>query len=184
MGIMNIRNTSNLSMELPDTPGLSLETNRRSLDFPPEILVQVFSILAPSTNLYLQPTLHSCALVSRLWYSAAVQPLYDCPFISGANFNLFVNTICPSINSHVKTNGLADMVKRLDMSRLIHDGSKSLTARILRRCKNNLEEFVAPQASFAYVYRVPCRATDVSITYHPTASTPLPPCQNVLISVG
>lgn len=46
------------------------------------------------------------------------------------------------------------MVKILDMSMLVHNGSKSLTARILRRCKESLEEFVAPQVSFAYVPKV------------------------------
>ena len=37
------------------------------------------------------------------------------------------------------------------MSGLVHNGSKSLTARLLGRVKKRLEEFVAPQASFAYV---------------------------------
>ena len=35
------------------------------------------------------------------------------------------------------------------MSRLVHNSSRSLTARLLGRLKPNLEEFVAPQASFA-----------------------------------
>lgn len=35
------------------------------------------------------------------------------------------------------------------MSGLVHNGSKSLTARLLGRVKKRLEEFVAPQASFA-----------------------------------
>lgn len=136
-------------MELLATQQVDRETNQRALGLPPEILVQVFSILSSTRNS--QPTLHSCTLVSRLWYSAAVQALYESPHITGKNFNQFVNTVCPSINFHVKKNGLADMVKRLNMSMLVYDGSKSLTARILRRCKENLEEFVAPQASFAYV---------------------------------
>lgn len=37
------------------------------------------------------------------------------------------------------------------MSGLVHNGSKSLTARLLGRVKGRMEEFVAPQASFAYV---------------------------------
>ena len=36
------------------------------------------------------------------------------------------------------------------MSGLVHNGSKSLTARLLGRVKNNLDEFIAPQASFGY----------------------------------
>lgn len=80
-----------------------------------------------------------------------MQALYECPIVVGRNFDLFVNTMCPSVNVHVKKNGLAIMVKRLDMRMLVHDKSKNLTPRILQRCKENLEEFVAPQAPFAYV---------------------------------
>ncbi|MCJ1269660.1 hypothetical protein MMC22_009552 [Lobaria immixta] len=135
-------------MELPDTQQFSRETNRqRSLALPPEILIHIFSTLSRTKNS--QPTLHSCTLVSRLWYSPAVQALYECPIVVGRNFDLFVNTMCPSVNVHVKKNGLAILVKRLDMRMLVHDKSKSLTPRILQRCKENLEEFVAPQAPFA-----------------------------------
>ena len=41
------------------------------------------------------------------------------------------------------------MVRVLDMGNLVHDGSKSLTARLLGRVKEGLEELRAPQASFA-----------------------------------
>ena len=44
------------------------------------------------------------------------------------------------------------------MSGLVHNGSKSLTARLLGRVKKRLEEFVAPQASFAYVMHLICGA--------------------------
>jgi len=43
------------------------------------------------------------------------------------------------------------LVRVLDMSMLVHNGSRSLTARILGRLKGSLEYFVAPQASFASV---------------------------------
>lgn len=69
--------------------------------------------------------------------------------ITGNNFNAFVRAICPSVNAHIRRNGLAELVRRLDMSSLVHNGSKSLTARLLGRVKTRLEEFVAPQASFA-----------------------------------
>lgn len=150
IGVINTPNTfSGLDMELSfsHTPEFNREAHRR--DLPPEILFQIFSLLSGTQN---QSTLHSCTLVSRLWYSAAVQALYIGPSIGSKNLSLFVSTICPSINSHVKKNGLADMVKSLDMGMVEQIGSKSLTARILRRCKDNLEEFVAPQANFAYVY--------------------------------
>ena len=51
---------------------------------------------------------------------------------------------------------VAELVRVLDMSRLVHNGSKSLTTRILGRVKGNLEEFVAPQAPFAFVWIYAC----------------------------
>lgn len=77
--------------------------------------------------------------------------LYDTPNITGKNYSSFVNAICPSVNAHIRRNGLSELVRRLDMSGLVHNGSKSLTARLLGRMKGRLEEFVAPQASFACV---------------------------------
>lgn len=44
---------------------------------------------------------------------------------------------------------MAELVKKLNMGELVHDGSKSLTARLLGRLKGNLTSFVAPQASFS-----------------------------------
>lgn len=150
MGISNTPNTySGFDMELPFSDTLEFNREAHRCGLPPEILFQIFSLLSGPQN---QSTLHACTLVSRLWYSAAVQALYIGPSIGTKNLNLFVSTICPSINSHVKKNGLADMVKSLDMGMAEQIGSKSLTARILRRCKENLEEFVAPRANFAYVY--------------------------------
>lgn len=113
---------------------------------PPEILQQIFSHLVGH-----QKTLHACSLTSPSWYSASIAYLFENPMITGKNYNSFVRAICPSVNAHVRRNGLAELVRRLDMSSLVHNGSKSLTARLLGRVKTRLEEFVAPQASFAYV---------------------------------
>ena len=112
---------------------------------PIEILEQVISYI-PSSS---QSTLHAATLVSRSWYSAAIKHLYYSPTISSKNFELFVKSICPSVNAHIRRNGLAELVQVLDMSRLLHDASKSMTARILGRVKNNLKVLIAPQASFA-----------------------------------
>ena len=112
---------------------------------PPEILQSIFSHVKD------QFSLHASTLVSRTWYKSATPFLYAKPIIDGSNFDAFVRAICPSVNAHIRINGLAELVRRLDMSRLVHNGSKSLTARILGRVKGRLEEFVAPQASFAYV---------------------------------
>lgn len=71
------------------------------------------------------------------------------PHVTGANFDKFVTTVCPSKNAHIRQSALAGFVKKLDMGELVHDGSKSLTARILGRLKATLAEFRAPQASFS-----------------------------------
>lgn len=117
-----------------------------NVQLPQELLQQIFSYLYGD-----QKTLHACSLTSSSWYSASIAYLYDNPLITGKNYSPFVQAICPSVNAHVRRNGLAELVRRLDMSSLVHNGSKSMTARLLGRVKMRLEEFVAPQASFAYV---------------------------------
>lgn len=125
---------------------MSVEIISVPISLPPEILEHVLSqIPIPS-----QRTFYAAALVSRVWYSAAIKYLYHSPKIIGRNFDLFIRSVCPSINAHVRYNGLADLIRKLDMSALVHSGSKSLTARLLGRVKYNLEEFIAPQASFGY----------------------------------
>ena len=96
-----------------------------------------------------QHSLYACTLLSRQWFQIAVPFLYEHPNLEGNVFDPFVKAICPSINLHVKDTPLARLVKVLDMGRLVHQGSKSITARLLGRVKENLEEFVAPQVSFA-----------------------------------
>lgn len=119
----------------------------REVDLPLEIIYQIISYIPRRKEN--QKTLWACSLVSRSWYSATIRTLYSRPYIQGRNFQEFVAVICPSKNAHVRRSQLAEMVKALDMGTLVHDGSKSLTARILGRLKGNLEEFVAPQASFS-----------------------------------
>jgi hypothetical protein len=74
---------------------------------------------------------------------------YRRPQIYGNNYQSFVSTISPS-STNIKPSPLASLVKRLDLSHLVHHGKPSQTARLLRRTQNSLEEFVAPQASFGY----------------------------------
>ncbi len=141
---------------LNPTKAMSTPISNAGMVFlPTEIILHILSYL-PNTSSS-QPTLSSCCLVSRQWYSAAVPQLYEHPRISGKNFSSFVRTVCPSVNAHIRKSELAELVRILDMGNLVHDGSKSLTARLLGRMKGGLEEFVAPQASFAYV-RPPSRA--------------------------
>ena len=128
---------------------LSMSRSLKSptVPLPPEVILHILSHIPyyPSS----QKILYNCCLVSRSWYSAAILRLYHTPRFTGKNYLLLVRTICPSINAHIRKSELANFVRRLDMSRLVHDGSKSLTGRLLGRVKKGLEEFVAPQSSFA-----------------------------------
>lgn len=133
---------------IPEQNLSSLLTSDRYLNLPPEILLNITSYIPYQERP--QQTLHAASLVSRSWYSAAVLLLYRKPYITGKNFKLFVATVCPSINAHIRKSKLANMVRGLDMGNLVHEGSKSLTARLLGRLKAGLEEFRAPQSSFAY----------------------------------
>lgn len=116
------------------------------IHLPDEILVQILDYV--SSSYYSQITLASCCRLSHQWFTAAVPYLYRHPNLYGNKFDPFIRAICPSINLHVRKSPLASLVKVLDMSGLVHQGSKSVTARLLGRTKNSLEEFVAPQASF------------------------------------
>lgn len=78
-----------------------------------------------------------------------ISTLYEAPHLTGAAYTLFVRTICPSVIPRIKKSELAGLVKTLDLSLIVHQGSKSTTARLLGRTKANLTIFVAPQASFA-----------------------------------
>lgn len=113
---------------------------------PDEIILQITEHI--STFRSSQKTLASCCLLSRQWYSASVPFLYTHPWVEGKNFDPFVGAIVPSLNLHVRKSPLAEFVRILDMSHLVHSGNKATTARLLGRTKGNLEEFVAPQASF------------------------------------
>lgn len=120
---------------------------RAQCHLPNEIIVQILSYVERQRES--QHSLASCCLLSRQWYQAAVPLLYAYPRLYGKNFDPFVRAICPSINLHVRKSPLAELVRSLDMGRLVHQGSKSMTARLLGRTKGNLEEFIAPQATFA-----------------------------------
>src|SRR5690242_15457905 len=82
----------------------------------------------------------------RQWYDVAIQPLYDSPYLTGRAYELFVRTICPSVLAHIKKQNLANLVRVLDLSHIIHQGTKSTTARLLGRTKAGLQIFIAPQA--------------------------------------
>lgn len=124
-----------------------------------------------------QKTLWACCLVSRSWYTASIEHLYNRPLLNNRNFDLFVRTIAPAASttySHSPSSakstassssssspqnprprrrvGLEKLIKHLDMSGLSYESSKSLTARLIRRTKDSLESFAAPAITFSYVF--------------------------------
>lgn len=119
----------------------------REVPLPQEILSQILAFIPRRKET--QCIFWACTLVCRSWYSASIAILYERPWLHGGNFNEFVATVCPSKNAHIRQSALAVFVRRLDMGELVHNASKSLTARLLGRLKGNIEQFVAPQASFA-----------------------------------
>jgi hypothetical protein len=136
------------TQELPPTvPAIIPSHSGREVLLPSEIISHILSYIPRRENM--QSTFWACSLVSRAWYSASIALLYNRPYVNGGNFSEFVRTVCPSKNAHIRQSTLAVLVRKLDMGELVHNASRSLTARLLGRLKGNIEEFVAPQASFA-----------------------------------
>lgn len=146
-----LRRRSSYSIEAPVTK-LSAEKLTllnpppREIMLPAEIVSQIVSFIPQYTS---QSTLWACTLVSRTWYASSIARLYKYPHLTPANFEAFVSTICPSKNARIRHSPLSELVLHLDMSELVHNSSRSLTARLLGRLKGNIREFVAPQASFS-----------------------------------
>ncbi|KAK5163366.1 uncharacterized protein LTR77_010739 [Saxophila tyrrhenica] len=111
------------------------------IHLPDEIIIAILSYLPH------QRTLLACTQLSHQWHAIATPLLYAHPHLYGSNYDPFVASLCPSINPHVRRSPLSSLVKVLDMRQLVHQGSKSTTARVLGRVKGQLEEFRAPQAS-------------------------------------
>jgi hypothetical protein len=86
--------------------------------------------------------------VSRQWYSAAIERLYERPHLTSKNYDAFIRTICLDLRTK-SGRDLARMVRRLNLGELQHNGSNSLTSRLLGRVKDNLEHFTAPMFSFS-----------------------------------
>ncbi|KAL2868662.1 F-box domain protein [Aspergillus lucknowensis] len=123
-------------------------TSAPPIHLPTEIVVQIVAYVAANESA--QASLFTCCLVSRQWYSCAITSLYENPRIdTGASFKGFTNTICPPIGARKSKWNLGALVRRLDLSTLVHHSSPSLTARLMGRVKDNLEVLIAPRASFA-----------------------------------
>ncbi|KAI8937579.1 hypothetical protein NX059_005293 [Plenodomus lindquistii] len=116
---------------------------------PDEILLEVVAHFEGWKIRERQATLARFCAVNRQWYDVAIRPLYQSPYLSGRAYELFVRTICPSVLAHIKPTSLSSLVQTLDLSTIVHQGTKSTTARLLNRTKASLTTFIAPQASFA-----------------------------------
>ncbi|KAF2856559.1 hypothetical protein T440DRAFT_437347 [Plenodomus tracheiphilus IPT5] len=116
---------------------------------PDEILLEIISHIESWKIRERQASLARFCAVNRQWYDVAIRQLYQSPYLSGRAYELFVRTICPSVLAHIKPTSLSSLVQTLDLSTIVHQGTKSTTARLLNRTKASLTTFIAPQASFA-----------------------------------
>ncbi|KAF3897580.1 F-box domain-containing protein [Trichophyton interdigitale] len=125
---------------------------------PTEIVITILSFASDedTVNENWQSTLFSCCLVCQQWYSAAIPFLYSKPVISARNYDSFAGTL--DVRGKARHNiqePLGNFVKHLDLGGLAHSGSKSVTARLLRACKEELEVFVAPASTFSTISLTP-----------------------------
>ncbi|KAF1952607.1 hypothetical protein CC80DRAFT_495144 [Byssothecium circinans] len=114
---------------------------------PDELLIEILNYIPRDAEH--QHVLATFCMVNRQWYDVGIATLYEAPHLWGAHFDLFVRTLCPSINTRIKKCELAHLVKSLNLSHIVHQSTKAITARLLARTKHSLEVFIAPQASFA-----------------------------------
>lgn len=134
---------------------MSLENRHISVYLPAEILIHIFSYVQPHTDtcsflLKTNAPLYTCSLVSRDWYAAAMPVLYRNPVLNGRNLDLFLSTVYPYRATTLgdKGNFGLCMIKELHLGVLtgFNSGSRILsTKRVLDRCKDRLEVFVAPR---------------------------------------
>ncbi|KAM5447597.1 hypothetical protein MaudCBS49596_005856 [Microsporum audouinii] len=125
---------------------------------PTEIVITILSFASDedAVNENWQSTLFSCCLVCQQWYAAAIPFLYAKPVISARNYDSFAGTL--DVRGKARHNiqePLGSFVKHLDLGGLAHSGSKSVTARLLRACKEGLEIFVAPASTFSAISLTP-----------------------------
>ncbi|KAF3490893.1 F-box domain-containing protein [Arthroderma uncinatum] len=123
----------------------------RGAFLPTELVVTILSYATDedTVNENWQSTLFSCCLVCQQWYAAAIPFLYSKPVISARNYDSFAGTLDVRGKARHIQEPLGNFVKHLDLGALAHSGSKSVTARLLRACKEELEVFVAPASTFS-----------------------------------
>ncbi|RPB08729.1 hypothetical protein P167DRAFT_538976 [Morchella conica CCBAS932] len=134
-----------LELTPPPSP-VAVVGKKKLVTLPMELICLALDFVNPRD----QKTFAAASKVCRQWYFAATSHLYCYPKITSQNYLKFVSTISPT-STAVKTTPLSSLIRRLDLSRIVHEGKPSFTARLLRRTHTSLEEFVAPQASFGYI---------------------------------
>ncbi|KAJ5667105.1 hypothetical protein N7507_002969 [Penicillium longicatenatum] len=107
--------------------------------------------LEQAAELQRQNTLYNFCLVSHQWYSVGVELLYRKPSISNGNrFLKFTQSVCPPIKTKNKTKSdRGSMIQVLDLGRLVHQSSNSVTARLLSKASENMVSLTAPRVSFS-----------------------------------
>lgn len=114
------------------------DSNPGILKLPLEIWVYIFEVLYYTD--YLRPKhLRIC----KMFYSIVLPLIYKNPKLKATNFFAFVDSI--SNNKY-----LGNFIYQLDLSYIIQTGKNAFVSKLLKRSKQNLACFVAPQTSFGF----------------------------------
>ncbi|KAI9769357.1 MAG: hypothetical protein M1840_004058 [Geoglossum simile] len=155
-----------LAASLLDSADEPRPSSGSQVHLPTELVLAIFSFFPHGRAS--QSTFFALVLVCRQWYGAGIAHLYHTPYLTPSSFMRFVATVIPTSSKPcVRGDQLAGLVRRLDMSRLVQDRKKSITAKLLGRTKGGLEEFVAPVASFAWADSFPTSEPPKTLTIKP-----------------
>lgn len=113
----------------------------------PVLPVEIFDLVLKYTDKLYPQLLRVCKMFYRLYLPI----LYKQPRLNSRNFFQFVETISSSKSKK------GQLVKILDLSTIIQSGKNSYVSKLLRRCAEKLDVFVAPQTSFGYAPLVSLR---------------------------
>lgn len=117
---------------------LELQATPRHPVLPLEIIAHIMEILSYRNELKVK-----FLLISKLLYLVAMPMLYRSPRLRGDNFYQFVETLNSKklVGLHIRT---------LDLASVNQLGKNAFVAKLLKRSKASLQNFVAPQTSFGF----------------------------------
>lgn len=134
---------------------MSVEDRRFAVHIPAEILIQIISYVQEHKDsctfrLNTNGPLYTCCLVSRDWYAVAMPALYRNPILNDRNLELFLSTVYPYRATTLRDQGNfgLSLIKELHLGVMtgFNSGSRILSSkRVLDRCKEKLQVFVAPR---------------------------------------